>query len=332
MRSHIIATLVLVLVAAACGGSVQDSDGPLVIYSGRSEELVAPLIEQFKNETGIEVEVRYGDSTELAATLLEEGSSTAADVFFAQDPASLGAVNDLFDTLPTEILSSVPERFSDTSARWVGVSGRVRVLVYNPELVSESDLPGSVFNLTDERWSGRIGIAPTNGSFLAFVASMILVEGEEKTLEWLKGLAANHPVDYPKNSPIVEAVDAGDIAVGLVNHYYLLRLRSEKGGSTARNHFFSGGDPGGLVMPAGIGILAATDQPQAARRFVEFLLGADSQRFFAEKTFEYPLVTGVAASPDLPPIDSLSTPAIDLSQLAGALDRATDLVTEAGLL
>jgi iron(III) transport system substrate-binding protein len=192
----------------------------LIVYSGRSEELVAPVIEAFETETGTDVEVRYAGSGELATTLLQEGDSSPADVFWAQDPAFAGAVAEagLFSPLPPEVIARVPERFSDADGRWVGVTGRARVMVYNPDLMAEDELPADVWSLTDPAWRGRLGIAPTNGSFVAFVAAMALVEGEERTTEWLEAIAENDPVIYDGNAPIVAAVDAGDIAAGLVNH------------------------------------------------------------------------------------------------------------------
>ncbi len=317
------------LAVSACGGS---SDDTLVVYSGRSLELVGTLIEQFESETGITVEVRDGDSTELAATLLLEGDNSPADVFLAQDPASLGTAAGMFEQLPSDLLSLVPERFSDTDGRWVGISGRARTLVYNADLVDEADLPASIDDLTDPRWADRLGIAPTNSSFHAFVAAMILTKGEEATLAWLEAVAANNPVDYPKNSPIVAAADAGEVHVGLVNHYYLFRLIAEQGESSAANYFLPAGDAGSLVMPSGAGILAGSDSEDAARQFIEFMLSRTAQEHFASETFEYPLVPGVAADPRLPAIESIATPDISLSELAGALDRATDLIAEAGLL
>ena len=323
-------TVVLALLLASCAADA--AAGPLVVYSGRSADLVAPLIERFESETGVEVEVRYADSTELAATLLAEGASIQADVFFAQDPASLGAASSLMAPLPDRVVQLVPRRFIDDDRRWVGTSGRVRVLVYDTAAVAASDLPTSIDQLVDPKWAGQVGVAPINGSFLAFVAAMILDRGEPATLEWLQALAANEPVDFPKNSPIVAAADAGEVTAGLVNHYYLLRLRAEGAGTRAENHFFGEGDVGGLVMPAGAGTLEGSDRPDDALRFVEFLLSEESQRYFATETFEYPLVPGVEASPDLPAIDSVIGPDIDLSELADVLERATDLVTEAGLL
>jgi iron(III) transport system substrate-binding protein len=331
IRRAIVTGLCTVLLAAACGGD----GGTLTVYSGRSEELVAPLIERFSDDTGIDVEVRYGDSAELAATILEEGDNSPADVFFAQDPASLGAVKqaELFATLDDAIVASVPDRFSDVDGQWVGVSGRARVVVYDSTRVDPATLPATVDGFAGPEWAGRVAIAPTNGSFLAFVAAKILLEGEDATLEWLRAMAENAARTYPSNSVIVAAVDDGEVDTGLVNHYYLFRLIAEEGeGVVARNHFITGGGAGSLVMPAGAAILTSSDAPGDAERFVEFLLSADAQQYFADETFEYPLSAGVAASPELPPIDTLNTPELSLSDLAGVLDRATDLVAEAGLL
>jgi len=328
-RRTLLATLLTAgLLVGACGGA----DDPLLIYSGRGEELVGPLIDEFRRSSGLEVEVRYAGSTELAATLLEEGSGTEADVFLAQDPASLGLAAPLMATLPSEVIDAVAPRFRDRSHRWVGVSGRIRTVIYDRDQVQVSDLPAGIDDLLNPRWAGMIGVAPTNGSFLAFVAAMILDRGEAATLEWLKDLAALDPLDYPKNSPIVAAADAGEVGLGLVNHYYLLRLQAEGGGKRAANHFLSAGDPGSLVMPSGVGVLSGSEQSEDAHSFIEFLLSETAQRHFAEQTYEYPLAAGVRPAASLPPIDSIPTPDIDLSDLHTALERATDLVAEAGLL
>ncbi|MDJ0961206.1 MAG: iron ABC transporter substrate-binding protein [Acidimicrobiia bacterium] len=321
----------LALIAAACGGDDGDS---ITVYSGRSEELIAPLIEQFAEATGINVEVRYGDSGELAATILEEGANSPADVFFAQDPASLGAVAEggQFATLDDRVLGQVSARFSDSAGAWVGVSGRARVVVFDTTELTADELPIDESAFTNPEWRGRIAIAPTNGSFLAFVAAKILLDGEPATLEWLRGMAANEAPTYPKNSAIVAAVDSGEVEAGLVNHYYLFRRIAEEGDVVAANHFLSGDSAASLVMPAGAGILASSDKSDAASRFIDFLLSADAQAYFATETYEYPLAAGVDADPSLPPLDTIETPNLDLSRLAEMLDRATDLVAEAGLL
>lgn len=329
MRKSTVVTLVVAVALGACGPGA-DEEGPLVIYSGRSEELIRPLVDEFVEDTGIQVQVRYAGSTDLAATLLEEGEATEADLFFAQDPASLGAVAAMLSPLPSGFLDLVDPRFVDRQGRWVGTSGRVRTFAYH--LDGGIELPLSIDDVTDPQWAGRIGIAPTNSSFLAFVAAMILERGSVETLRWLEALAANDPQDYPNNATIVAAVDSGEILGGLTNHYYLLRLRAEGAGDGADNWFIPAGDVGTLVMPAGVGILSGTSRPDAAQQFVEYMLSAKAQTYFAEEIFEFPVVAGIPSAPGTPTLEELDAPDVDLSRLAELLDEATRLVAEAGLV
>ena len=259
MKRSATIVLALVLAAGACSGG--GGPGPLTLYSGRSEELIQPLIDDFTAATGIEVEVRYGNSSELAATLLEEGTNSPADVFLAQDPASIGVVaNDgILLRLGDALVQPVPERFRDPDNLWVGLSGRVRVVVYDATKVDPSTLPENEDGFADDVWAGRVAVAPTNGSFLSFVAAKILLDGEDATRIWLERMAANDQPTYARNSVIVEAVDGGEVDIGLVNHYYLFRRIAEVGEVNAANHFLSSG-AGSLVMPAGAGIVATTDQ------------------------------------------------------------------------
>jgi iron(III) transport system substrate-binding protein len=306
----------------------------LTIYSGRSEELVAPVIEQFTEATGIEAEVRYGDTAEQAATILEEGTNSPADVFFAQDAGALGAVaaEASTATLPQELLDRVDQRFRSPDGHWVGVSGRARVVVYSTERVQESDLPDSILDFTDPAWKGRLGWAPTNGSFQAFVTALRVTEGEEAARAWLEGIQENEPEVFEGNLPIVEAVAAGDIDAGFVNHYYLLGQLAEQGDDyPAANHFLSGGDPGALVNVAGVTILATTDQPSGANEFVDYLLSPEAQEYFATETYEYPLIEGVTPDPQLPPLAEIESPDIDLSDLQD-LEGTLDLLADVGVL
>jgi iron(III) transport system substrate-binding protein len=322
-----------IFVLTGCGAdSGSGDDRTLTVYSGREEELVAPLFERFEQETGIDVEARYADSAELAATIAEEGGDSPADVFFAQDPGSLGSIEESLGTLPDEILDRVPERFRDSDGRWVGTSGRVRVLAYNTEALSEAEVPDSVFELTDARWKGKIGIAPTNASFQAFVTALRLSEGEERARDWLDGLKANEPKTYEKNTPIVEAVAAGEIDLGLVNHYYLYLVKEETPDAPVQNQFLRPGDPGALVSVAGVGVLESGDSDQAAERFVEYLLSDEGQRFYTEEAeeAEYPLVAGIAPKPGLPPLDELQGPDVELTALGAELERTLELLNELG--
>jgi iron(III) transport system substrate-binding protein len=331
----VLAVAALLSVAAGCGGDDDaGADETLVVYSGREEELVEPLFERFEQETGIDVEVRYGDSAELAATIAEEGDNSPADVFFAQDPGSLGAVEreGQLAELPQEALDRVPARFRDPDGHWVGTSGRSRVIAYNTDALTEDEVPDSVFALTDPKWKGKIGIAPTNASFQAFVSAMLLELGEERTRTWLEGLKANEPKLYEKNTPVVEAVGSGEIELGLVNHYYLYLVKEETPDAAVANHFLTGEDPGALVSVAGAAILETAEHADAAQQFVEFLLSEPSQRFYVDEAeeAEYPVVPGIEAKAGLPPLDSLGGPQIQLDQLGPELERTLELLNEVG--
>jgi iron(III) transport system substrate-binding protein len=318
---------------ATTADAEEDADGPLTVYSGRSEELVGPLLEQFTEASGIEVEVRYGDTAELAATILEEGGNSPADVYFGQDAGALGALSTegRLRELAGDALDRVEERFRAADGTWVGVSGRARVLVYSTDLVDPDELPGSVLDLTDERWRGRVGWAPTNGSFQAFVTAMRVELGDEETRAWLEQMIANDVQVYEKNSPIVEAAGRGEIEVGLVNHYYRYQLGAEAPALAAENHFFEGGDVGSLVNVAGVGVLQTTDQPQAADELVAFLLSDEAQEYFAAETYEYPLADGIAADERLPELASIETPELDLGNLED-LQGTLELLRETGAL
>ena len=334
---RVIAVLGLLLATAAlagCGGGDGGGSGPLTVYSGREEELVAPLFEKFTAATGIDVEVRYGDSAELAATIAEEGGNSPADVFFAQDPGSLGAVDAQLEQLPAETLDRVASRFRDAEGRWVGTSGRVRVLVYNTDRLSQADLPASVLELTQPEWKDRVGIAPTNASFQAFVTAMRLSLGDDGAREWLEGMKRNGARTYEKNAPIVEAVAAGEIDVGLVNHYYLALVKEEQPDAPIANHLFRDGDPGTLVSVAGAGVLATSDQRDDAEVFVEFLLSDDAQRFYVDEAEEneYPLVEGIEPSPDLVPLDEIHGPDVELTAFGAELERTVEMLRETGWL
>jgi iron(III) transport system substrate-binding protein len=310
--------------------------GTLVVYSGRSEALVAPIIAQFAEATGIKVDVRYGSTAEMAATLLEEGESSPADVFFAQDPGGLGAVAkaDLFAPLPDSLLPKVPERFRSPNDSWVGISGRARVVVYNTDKLKAEDLPADIWDFTDPQWSGRIGWAPTNGSLQAMVTAMRAEWGEEKTRQWLEGIQANQPKVFEGNAPIVEAVAAGEVDVGFVNHYYLYRYLSEHGDSfKARNHFLPGGGPGSLVMVAGAGRLVNGQNEANALKFLQFMLSPVAQQYFSSQTFEYPVVEGVVTQRGLPPLTELDAVALDIDMAdLDDLQGTTALLQDTGAL
>jgi len=327
-----LATFVIMLTLSGCGGGSENKT--LTVYSGREEELVQPLIDMFEEKTGITVDVRYGESAELAATIAEEGDNSPADVFFSQDPGSLGAVAGELAELPQETLERVAERFRDSGGKWVGTSGRTRVLAYNTSTVEAGQVPDSVFALTDPKWKGKVGIAPTNASFQAFVTAMRLSAGEERTKQWLVDLKQNEPKTYEKNTPIVEALATGEIDLGLVNHYYLALVKEEQPDAPIANHFLAKGDAGALVSVAGVGALATASNKEGAQEFVDYLLSEEGQRFYTDtaEEAEYPLVDGISAQEGLPPLESLEGPDVDLGTFGAELPATLELLRETGYL
>ncbi|GAA1735756.1 iron ABC transporter substrate-binding protein [Luedemannella helvata] len=331
---------------AACGGeedgtsgtsATPASDKKITVYSGRSESLVKPLLEKFTQQSGITVEARYAATAAMASQLLEEGDKSPADVFFAQDAGALGAVakKGMFAPLPNEVTGQVPESYRARGGEWVGVTARSRVLVYNPDLVPAAQLPASVFDLTGPAWKGKVGVAPTNASFQAFVTAIRVQHGDAKATEFLAGLKANDPQVRDGNAKIVEEVEAGTLAAGLVNHYYLGEIAKERGKTPetmkAKLHFFPNGDTGALVNVAGVGVLKKAAADPDVRAFVDYLLGAEAQAYFAEQTFEYPVIPGAAAPAYVPPLASLKVPAVDLNDL-DQLEATIALIKSSGLV
>ena len=312
-----------------------ESDGFLVLYSGRSETLVQPLIDQFIEDTGIEVEVRYGNTGEMAALLLEEGDATQAGVFLSQDAGALGALSSagLFTTLPEDISSRVQPGFTSTDGSWVGVTGRARVIVYNSDIVAEQDVPRTADEVVGSRWSGQVGVAPTNASFQSFVTAYRVLEGEGAAEAWMSALVSNDPQRFEGNTPILEAVEAGAIPLGLINHYYWYRLKAERGEENlaSRLSFPEPGDPTSIVNVTGVGILSPAQLDQDAIDFVDYMVSTEGQQYFVEATYEYPLVEGIDAPEGLPALESLVNPELDLSDLE-SLSETQDLLTRFGLL
>jgi len=320
------------LVAAATAAPRKDTT--LVVYSGRAESFVKPMFDEFTRLTGINVQVRYGDSAALAATLLEEGTRTPADVFFAQDAGALGAVasKGRLAILPQGTLARVPARFRAPGKRWVATSARARVAAYNTNEVRPSELPSSIWGYTHPRWRGKVGLPPTNASFQAMVTAMRLRGGEDRTRDWLLAMKANDVKFYSGNTQILAALASGEIQVGLTNHYYLYQLKEQRPTVPVANHFLTGRDPGALVNIAGMGITTASSQKAAALRLVNFMLSQQAQRFFARSPgrAEYPLAARARPRPGLPPLTRIQGAGIRLGSLGPQLQRTLRLLSETG--
>jgi len=331
-RSLGLLSIVLCLApVAGCGGDGgSSSENELTIYSGRNEKLVGRLIDSFERKSGVKVKVRYGESAELAATIAEEGDNSPADVFFSQDAGALGAVEDRLAPLTATLTNAVPQRFRDPRGRWSGTSARARVVAFSTERVQERELPDSIFGFTEPRWKGKVGFAPPNASFQAFVSGMRLDVGDARTKQWLAAIKRNEPKLYDNNIQTVEAIARGEVDVGFVNHYYLYELRAERPDFAVDNHFLEAGDPGSLVNVAGAGVLKDAGNPEGAARLIDFLLSARGQRFFADKTFEYPLLPGADPPAGLRPLEGVQGPKVALGELGGKLRSTLELLSDTG--
>lgn len=304
----------------------------LTIYSGRGEDLVEPIIQKFKDTTAVDVEVRYAGTAELAATILEEGSNSPADLFFAQDAGALGALSKegRLSNISEQLLGMVDQRFRSPKGEWIGITGRARTVDYNIKLVEKAGLPDSIWDFTDPKWKGKIGWAPTNGSFQSFVTAFRVLEGDAKAQEWLEDIIANEPGVYPKNTPIVAALGKGEIEVGFVNNYYLHRFQAEDPGFPVAHHYTKG-DAGSIINVAGLGVLDTAKDIGLAQDFIEYMLSEEAQTYFATQTYEYPLIESVDVMGPQKPLSEIETPNIDLSDLDD-LKGTLELLQEVGAL
>ncbi len=309
------------------------ASGSITVYSGRNEALIKPILQQFTWDTGIKVNFRAGDSGTLGAQILTEGGASPADVFFSQDAGALGAVSKakLFDQLPTDLISRVAKGFRADDRRWVGISGRLRVVVYNPTLAPAP--PTKIDDVLDPSWKGRIGYAPTNASWQSFVTALRIARGEASAKEWLVKFKANDPKAYSGNGVVRDAVNNGDVAIGLINHYYIYEKMGveTRAKVVVKNQYLGNGDIGGLMNVAGVGVLRTSNNKPAALALVDYLLSEKAQRYFAQSTYEYPLISSVSAVSDIPQLSTLKPPVMDLTDL-DSLAKTQELLANVGLL
>ena len=311
------------------------ADDYVILYSGRNESLVQPLIDTFTEQTGITVDIRYAGSSELAAQLLEEGADSPAAVFLSQDAGALGALSleGLFAQLPAEITDRVDPAFTSYDDSWVGITGRARVIVYDSETIEQEDLPTTADEVVAPQWSGKVGVAPGNASFQSFVTAYRVLEGETAADQWVSGLKINDPQIFESNGAILEAVNDGTLPMGLINHYYWERLAAERGAENLRAqlHFTEAGDPASIVNVTGMGLLEAQSFDLDALELIKFFVSNEGQQYFVDQTFEYPLVPGIGAPEGLPALADLAVADFDLSDLA-TLKETQDLLRKYGLI
>lgn len=319
--------------ASAQTASPAAINGKLTIYCGRNQRLVSALIPKMQAATGIELDVRYGNTAELAAQIIEEGDNTPAGLYFCQDAGALGALAKagVLADLPADMLDLVDKKFRSPEGKWIGLSGRVRVLLYNPNVTDPATLPAHIIDLPKTQLNGPVAWAPSNAPFQSFITALRVVHGEDAAKQWLLDLKEQGAITFEDNSPQIQAVASEEVAIGLVNHYYLYEALAENPDLPLANYYFPGGDIGGMVNVGGAGVIAGSGQEEQATAALWYLLGEEAQTYFAEETLEYPLASGIPAVPELVPLAEIEAPDLDL----GSLDDLTGtlaLLTEVGLI
>jgi iron(III) transport system substrate-binding protein len=324
-------------VLAACGDSSSSGSSgatTLTLYNAQHEDLMKAMVDGFTEETGINVEFRNGDDAELANQIVQEGDASPADVFVTENSPSVQVVSDagLFAPVDEDTLAQVPGQYRPSSGSWVGFAARSTVLAYNPELISESELPTSVMDLAKPEWEGKVGFPPGGADFQAIVSAVLSLRGEEATRAWLQGLADGKAI-YQGNTAVMQAVNEGQIPVGIMYHYYWYKDQAESGANSDNVKLYSFGnqDPGAFVSLSGAGVLASSQHPKEAQQLVNYLTGPDGQRRLAESTaLEYAVADGASSADVLPPLDTIDAPIVDPGSLNGP--KVTELMQDVGLL
>ncbi|HZJ09234.1 MAG TPA: iron ABC transporter substrate-binding protein [Trueperaceae bacterium] len=329
MSQRLVTVLIAMLLASVAAAQ------SITLYVGRGESLAGPIIERFTEATGIEVEVRYGSTAELAVLISEEGAASPADGFWAQDAGALGALaaSGSLAAVPAELVANVAEKQVHPDNEWVAVSARNRTLIYSTERVSADELPASVLDLTDGRYANRVAWAPSNGSFQSFVTALRVTHGEDVAEQWLRDMIANGAKAYPNNGSQLDAVAAGEVDFGLVNNYYLMRRLAEDPDFPVAQTFFDDGDIGNLANVTGIGVVAASDEKELVHQFIDFLLSDEAQSFFTNENFEYPITESVEPADGLASSTEVAaaSPLVDLTAIDD-LQGTLELLREVGLL
>jgi iron(III) transport system substrate-binding protein len=138
---------------------------------------------------------------------------------------------------------------------------------------------------------------------------------------------------YRGNFEALRGANVGEVEGSLIYHYYYFGDQAGTGESSDKIalHYFGDEDPGAFVSISGGGVLAASDNPQAAQDFLAFVVGPEGQAILRDgDSFEYAIASGVEAHPALPPLSGIDYPRVDPSLLNAS--EVVALMTAAGVL
>lgn len=307
----------------------------ITVYSGQHEQTAKLLVDAFTKATGITVNLRSADEASLANQILQEGAASPADVFYSENPPALEAVreNHLLAQVDPTTLAAVPAADSSPQGQWVGVSARAAALAFNTNQTTDAALPASVLDMASPGWVDKFGYAPTETDFQPVVTAIARLKGADTATRWLAEVKA-HGKPYPDNETLVAAVNTGEVATGILDHYYWYRLAREVGPAhtTSALHYFGPGDAGSLVDVSGAAVLASSKHASAAQKFLAFLVNKDGQNIIATSdSFEYPLGSGVVTAQPLRPFNQLRPPALTVEDL-GDGKASLAMLQQAGML
>jgi iron(III) transport system substrate-binding protein len=330
-----VCTGLTLLAASGCGSS---PSGPsITLFNGQHPQTTDALVSAFEKASGITVNMQNNDEDVLADQIATEGSSSPGDVIYTENSPALEFLQGrgLLAKVDPATLAHTPARYNSPLGDWVGVSARVSVLIYNPSLISKSQLPTSVLQLASPRYRGKLAFAPQETDFQPIITSVMLKYGKARALSWLEGIKANAGAHiYNANEAIADAVNRGAVAFGVVNQYYWYRLRALVGASAIRSRitYFAPYDPGYIVDISGAAILKSSKHQADAQRFLEFLVSSQGQHIIAtSSSYEYPIASGVTTAQPETPFDQLKPYPLSIAQLGNGL-AAINLLREAGLL
>lgn len=321
--------------ALLLGAATAQAPVTLTVYSGQHEDLATALATGFTEATGIRVNVRSGKDADLANQIVEEGARSPADVFITEEPGPLNMLDGRGILAPVDAatLAKIRPSLNPRTGDWVAFAARSRVIFYNPTLIAESDLPASLLDLSDPVWKGKFAYAPS-GAFVSTVSFLVSSIGEEQTLKWLEGIRRNG-INLQKNGAIRDAVEAGQVAFGLSNHYYWYLLAESRGGAdklVSRVHYMGNGDAGALLLASGAAVLKSSKNQAEGQRFLAWLADPQGgQQVVATRTPQYPVGIGVESPAGLKPIEELSPPAVDQTTFKDE-EKAKELIIRAGIV
>jgi iron(III) transport system substrate-binding protein len=334
--SALVLALAVGWLLGGCAGSSGGGDS-ITLYNGQHPQTTESLVSAFETATGITVNVRNDDEDTLADEIVSEGSRSPADVINTENSPALEYLQSkgLLAAADPSTLADTPSRYDSPRGDWVGVSARVSVLVYDPSLISESQLPTSILQLADPRYQGELALAPGETDFQPIVTSVARAYGSATALTWLDGLKANAGSHiYPDNETIADEVNRGVVAFGVVNQYYWYRMGSELGASNLHSEiaYLAPHDPGYVLDVSGAAVLRSSTHQAAAQRFLAFLVSKQGQEIIARSTsYEYPIDSGVTTAQKETPFGELQPNPITIPEL-GDGSEAISLMQQAGLL